>query len=291
LTEGFNLIWAVDQGSGGHGLLQAASGRGAAGDRAKAAALGGGSPARRRKRAGVLQSRRGRHQDDGKRTASTTVASRGGEGGAAQRSVRRRGGGGPARPSQRSGAHGCVQLPRFKSSPPRESPAAAHYDREVAAERRNGGGALGLGGGSAPAPRRLGFRRRGRNRGGGGCSYRAEPLGGADAESGWPRVRPRLGRGCDQQRREVEADTRAPRVSDRERRRAVGLSWAGNEAGPLRTRTRGGAEGLRADFTGIGPRRKQGWEAGWLSSFFLISFLKQANKLEFKPGLNPNTQK
>jgi hypothetical protein len=31
------------------------------------------------------------------------------------------------------------------------------------------------------------------------------------------------------------------------------------------------------------------------SSFFLfpiaISFLKQANKFEFKPGLNPNTQK
>jgi hypothetical protein len=62
---------------------------------------------------------------------------------------------------------------------------------------------------------------------------------------------------------------------------------------------RGGKdEGPRADFTGNGPRRKQaGKEAvagcgeslvGRLASSFLfpisISFLKQANKFEFKPG-------
>jgi hypothetical protein len=35
-----------------------------------------------------------------------------------------------------------------------------------------------------------------------------------------------------------------------------------------------------------------GWKGRLASSFFLsISFLKQANKFEFKPGLNPNTQK
>jgi hypothetical protein len=36
-----------------------------------------------------------------------------------------------------------------------------------------------------------------------------------------------------------------------------------------------------------------GREVDWLTSFsfFFFFFLKQANKLEFKPGLNPNTQK
>jgi hypothetical protein len=136
-----DLIRAVGWGIGGPNLAQAAAaeqGRRRCGD---AAVPGGGSPARWRKRVGVLQSRRGRHQDDGKRTASTTVASRGGEGGATRRSARRRGGGGPARPNRRGGAHGCEQMPRFKSSLPCESPEAAHDDREAAAERRDGGGA------------------------------------------------------------------------------------------------------------------------------------------------------
>jgi hypothetical protein len=39
---GIKSIWVVDQGSGGHGLMQAASGGGAAGGGAGAAAQGGG---------------------------------------------------------------------------------------------------------------------------------------------------------------------------------------------------------------------------------------------------------
>jgi hypothetical protein len=63
-------------------------------------------------------------------------------------------------------------------------------------------------------------------------------------------------------------------------------------------------EGLPADFVGLG--RCENWAGteamraavlGWKgrlassSLFFSNSFLKQANKFEFKPGLNPNTQK
>jgi hypothetical protein len=145
LTEGFNLIWVVDQGSGGHGLLQVASGGEAAGDRANAAAQGGGSPARRRKRAGVLQSRRGRHHDDGKRMPITTVASRGGRDGSTRRTAGGRGGGGPARPSGRHEAHGREHTAPRRSLPRGEATQPLQSDRTAAEARVQHDDRLGLG--------------------------------------------------------------------------------------------------------------------------------------------------
>jgi hypothetical protein len=91
--------------------------------------------------------------------------------------------------------------------------------------------------------------------------------------------------------------------------RARGFNWAGSRLGWAEragdARTRGRDEGLPADFNEKGRDAKQGWDrgdcelrcwagkGGWLLLllFFAISFLKQANKFEFKPGLNPNTPK
>jgi hypothetical protein len=112
---------------------------------------GGGrrAAAQQRNGAGVHQTTRGFHQDDKHAHANTTGGFRGDRDGSTRRAVRRRGGGGSARPSQRCGAHGREQMTQFNSSPPCESPEAAHDGRETAAKRRDGADALGLGGGGA----------------------------------------------------------------------------------------------------------------------------------------------
>jgi hypothetical protein len=89
-------------------------------------------------------------------------------------------------------------------------------------------------------------------------------------------------------------------VAGGERARVVGrlgrwrlLGWVAADG----ARARGKDEGLPADFNEMGRDAKQGWDrgdcglqcwagkGGWLLLlFFSISFLKQANKFEFKPG-------
>jgi hypothetical protein len=52
------------------------------------------------------------------------------------------------------------------------------------------------------------------------------------------------------------------------------------------TQNRDGIEAIAG--CGVGLEREVGF---FFFFFFAISFLKQANKFEFKPGLNPNTPK
>jgi hypothetical protein len=109
-------------------------------------------------------------------------------------------------------------------------------------------------------------------------------------------VRPRLGRGCDRRRREVEADTRAPRVSGCDNTRARG-GYAGR-AGP--GTALGCARGRKIE-------RPRGWAAagpGWRAAaekgegeglflffFFKFLFLFETNKqLNSNQDLDPNTQ-